>query len=359
MADEIENYIESMDDTLTKDSTQEQQQQQSQSQTQEQAGGDFRTDEQTAQQREQAASSADNKQGQQAAQDQQQQQGQQAAEKSQLRRLGGGNFADQKGNIVDESGRVLARAGAESRLYVKLHQTSSQLTQAQQRIRELEDTSTTSQALNGLPQRLGLNNDDVTAALDLAAKVRRGDAVGAAKEIVAILAAQGHNITDLFGAEVGDSVEMKAIKRMLDDRFAPFDQQRQSQQQDREVQTAARREYDKFVSDNEFAELHQDDIVLVMKSEGLTAQQAYNKLMHFAARIGIDPSQPFEPQIRELQARQGGQQQQQQGQRQQPAKPMLNGGRGGTLQNGGAAPAVAMADPNDDWSSIINGALRG
>lgn len=319
---------------------------------QQQQDGMFRADNAPVDKTAPNADKTNDKQGTQQqpqAKDQQSQQGDKTADPASLRPLRGGVFADNKGNIVDRAGQIVARAGKEARLYTGLASTRNQLEQAQTKIRELEQNGTTSQALNGLPARLGLNTEDVTAALDMAAKVRQGKVVEVAKDILAMLTAQGHNVTDLLGGDVGDSIEMKAIKRMMDERFAPIDQQRQQSQQEEQVRTAAVSAYNDFLDTNEYAELHADDIALVMREEGLKPQQAYNKLMHFVARNGLDPAQPLEPQIRARQTQQPAQQQPTQ-QRQQNHKPMINGVRGNGGTNVASAP---MASADDSWADII------
>lgn len=293
---------------------------------------------------------------QEQAQGQQSQQGNETAKPQSLRPLRGGVFADDKGNIVDRNGRNLANAGREARLYGEHARSRHELQQAQGRIQTLEREMQTNQALNGLPQRMGLGTEEVTQALTLAAKVRQGQVLDVAREVLAMCVAQGHNVSDLLGSDVGDSIEMKALQRMLDTRLAPITQQEQQRQTETAAEQRAREQYDAFLAQNEYADLHADDIVLVMQSEGLNAQQAYNKLMTFVNRQGLDPSQPIAPQIEALRTQQpqpNGQQQQRQQvqQRQQPTqKPMINGARSNPSVT---ATSSQMFGAEDDWSSII------
>ena len=290
-------------------------------------------------------------QPQQSKEGQQPKQVDQTAKPNTLRPVRGGDFMDNEGNIVDKDGRILARKGSEARMRGNLVTAREELTRAQARIQELESTSVNSQALNGLPAKLGLNNDDVVKALDLAAKVGRGQVLEVAREVLAMCVAQGHNVSDLLGNDVGDSIEMRAIQQMLDKRLAPVTQQQEQSQRETVAMQAAKKNYETFVSQNEYADIHGDDIALVMQAEGLNPQQAYNKLMHFIYTNNLDPAAPLEPQVLALQAARAKQPQQQQQQRQVlTPKPMINGGRS-------AGPAAAttqtMFGADDDWASII------
>src|SRR5690606_8061835 len=216
------------------------------------------------------------------------------------------------------------------RLKATLDERTQQLTQISQAVGEV-------QSLARSIQQAGLDNNEVAQAVDMAARMKRGDVLGVAKDVLAIIAAQGYNVTDLLGSEVGDSLELRAMKRMLDERLAPITREEQARQQQNEAAQRGKAEYDRFIAPNEHAEIHANDIVQVMRREGVNAQTAYNRLFQFAATNRLDFSQPLGPQVvaRMNAAKKNGGHQQQQNGRQQ--KPMPNGA---STRGSGAVPTV-------------------
>ncbi len=282
---------------------------------------------------------------------QQPQEGSEGTKQDQLRPLGDGTFADSKGNIVDQQGKVIAERGFAARVYQKTRRQDARIQEQDRTIQELSSRVRENDAIMRASQQYGLSTDDFAQAVDLAGRVKRGDVVGVAKEVVALAVAAGYNVTDILGQDVGDSIEMRAVKQMLDERFAPIQQQQQQGREQQERMQRARTAYNEFVSTNEHAETHADAIAGVMKREGVNAQTAYNRLLSFAAKNGLDFSQPLGPQIQARQAQQG---QQRQNKQAQP-KPMPNGA---STRTPGAAPTVKLADADDDWASIISEVQR-
>lgn len=272
-----------------------------------------------------------------------------------LQRHVSGNFVNDRGDIVRADGSVIAPRGSSRRLFELNGRLQSQNNELSARYQQLERQSQEVRLLNDIPRQFGMTNDEVAAALDLGAKLKRGDVLSVAKDVVAMLAAKGHNVTELFGGEVGDSVEMRAIQRMLDERFAPIQQQRQQQQREEQINAQARQNYNRFVSDNQYADLHGDIIVQFMQQNKTSMQQAYNAVRDFAARNNFDFSQPLGPQIEALMQQR--QQQQQPNQMvQQNGRPMPNGAAF-TRPNGVQPMTPAFADPDDDWGTIIRRAM--
>lgn len=278
--------------------------------------------------------------------------GKKGAEQEQLRPLGDGTFANGKGDIVDQSGKLIAQNGFAARMYhsnrrlkATLEERTQQLTQISQAVGEV-------QSLARSIQQHGLDNNEVAQAMDMAGRMKRGDVLGVAKDVLAIIAAQGYNVTDLLGSEVGDSLELRAMKRMLDERLAPITREEQARQQQNEAAQRGKAEYDRFIASNDHAELHANDIVQVMRREGVNAQTAYNRLYQFAATNRLDFSQPLGPQVvaRVNAAKKNGTQQ---NVRQQ--KPMPNGA---STRGSGAVPTVPLASADDDWGTIISEVQR-
>lgn len=292
---------------------------------------------------------------------QQQQQGQKTPAQQQLRSNSDGTFSDGQGNIVDKDGKLIAQSGYVARMYHTARRMRSQLEERTQQLNELSSTVGELRSLNNSIRQYQLDNDEVAQALDLAGRMKRGDYLGVAKEVIALIAAQGYNVTDLLGSDVGDSIDMRAVRQMLDQRLAPIAQQEQQQRRNDEAAAQGRRNYERFVSENDYADIHGDAIVGVMRREQCTPQQAYNRLLMFATRNNLDFTQPLGPQIEQRQQqaqggnRNGQHQQQQQQMNGQQRKPMPNGA--GT-RSPGAVPTVPLADAEADWGTIISEVQR-
>lgn len=273
------------------------------------------------------------------------------AEKDQLRPLGDGVFADAKGNIVDKEGKMIAESGFAARMYQTNRRLRARLDDQTQL---LETMNTRLQEGNMLMQaaaQQGLTNDDMARAIDLATRFKKGDVLSVAKDILAEVSAAGYNVSDLLGEDVGDSIDMKAITTLLDQRLGPIAQQRQTAEQEQQADVIARQQYNTFVNDNPYADIHGREIVQVVQREGKTLQQAYNALRTFAYRNNLDFSRPLAPQIIERQKQLREQQQNQNSSRQ---KPLPNGAG----PQGGMTDAMPTSGADDDWSTIINRAIQ-
>lgn len=267
-----------------------------------------------------------------------------------------GNLFDKNGNLVDENGTVLAPKGKAQRIYVRAQRLERQLEETTRRLQEAELRGREVQLLNGIPERYNLTHDEVATALDWAGRAKRGDALGVAKDLVAWLASKGHNVSELLGETAGDSIEIRAVQNLLDQRLGPLQQRELQEQQNLQVLNAARAAMQQFLDDNEYADVHQNEIARLAQSERITPQAAYNRLFQFAAINGLDFSEPLGPQIQER-AAQKQQQQQQPSQGQQQQKPLPNGASV-TRANGVEERKPQYADPDKSWAEIISEAMN-
>lgn len=278
--------------------------------------------------------------------------GKKGAEPEQLRPLGDGTFANGKGDIVDKDGKLIASNGFAARMYHSNRRLKAQLDERTAQLNSIAQQVGEVKALATSIQQYGLDNNEVAQALDMAGRMKRGDVLGVAKDVLAIIAAQGYNVSDLLGSDVGDSIELKAINRMIDQRLAPITRQEQDRRRQEEAAQRGQIEYNKFVAQNDYADIHANDIVQVMRREGVNPQTAYNRLLQFATVNGLDFSQPLGPQVVARIEAEKRRAQQSNGNRQ---KPMPNGA---ATRRSGAIPAQPLASADDDWGSIISEVQR-
>ena len=271
---------------------------------------------------------------------------------SELTPLQGGVYADKQGNIVSADGKLIAEKGFAARMHQQNQRFRQQNETLTQEVNQLRERNTELRALDTSMRTAGINADEMAQALDFASRYKRGDVLGIAKEIVALAMASGHNATDILGKDVGDSIDMRGVKAMLDERLGPVAKARQDEAANEERTRVARENYNRFITDNEYAEVHGDAIVRMARAENINMQTAYNRLFQFAVTNGLDFALPLGPQIEERNN----------AVRQQPAtqqptpKPMPNGA---STRANGALPTAQepMNDADDDWGTIIRQAM--
>lgn len=272
-------------------------------------------------------------------------------DKGEIRLRADGTHVDAQGNIVDpRDGTIIARAGSERRWYERHARAEAQVSQVQKENVALKTQMETHQWLNGVPQRFGLQEEEVQNALALAA-VYKQNPVEAARELVEMALAQGHNVSDILGKDAGNALEMGAVRQMIEERLAPLVTTHKQTEQQTERQRNAEMQLQKFIVDHEHSDLH---ITVLDRMIGdnpeLSPEKAYYELKLFCAQKGFDFSRPLQPQLQEAMQRANGP---------APAQPPRRG-----LPNGRTASMsqrevgdTLQVEPATSWSDIIKSSM--
>lgn len=279
---------------------------------------------------------------------------------------------DGQGNFVDaQTGQLVARRGAERRMYEKarkmettLVNTQQELARIQQHTQRLAHELQTRQqqqpeepAVVKTARERNLSDQDMQLGLDIVSQIKTNPVQGV-QWVLQTAMQQGYTIEQLLGqtpdgqSNVG-SLQMGAVKQMIDQAVQPLTQRQQHEQQEAQQREEVQRKYETFVNSHPFSNVHMDAIVdLVQNNPNLTPESAYYEIKLFAQQNGLDFSQPLAPQVQAMQ-----QQQQVPMQPQQPvtAQPPIPGG--GVNPNL-YAQTPRHANANDDWDSIINESMR-
>lgn len=183
--------------------------------------------------------------------------------------------ADRRGNLVDKkTGQIVAKAGAEARMYQKLHRTTQAYTglQAQhtdtvdrlnraveigtglfERLKELQ-----AQQLETSPQKYGLSQTEAIEAMNFA-KEAKTDPIGTIKKLLTRAAASGIDLTSigLSGGNFDPKSLMDLVKSQIDTAMNPLKERSQretaQEQQTREAterENAAKSELNTFLAAN-------------------------------------------------------------------------------------------------------------
>ncbi len=239
---------------------------------------------------------------------------------------------DDKNNLVDAQGQVVAYAGRERRLYETGIQQKAELVRASQQVQTLQAQVNEVKLLNEMPQKYGLDNNQVQQGLQLI-KAYSDDPIGTLKYILTEAKAAGHNLDDL----VGPGTDMTAIGRMLDERLAPLTKAHDAQVQSDESTATGNRLYQEFITKHADATLHEDTLAQMLQADPSTALEAhYWRLKHWVTEKGLDWTKPLSAQAAQPVQQQSAQ---------QPAGAVMPGGATApqavpTIQeSGGMAPA--------------------
>lgn len=270
---------------------------------------------------------------------------------------------NERGDLVDEQGKVIANRGMERRLHSQLERTRETVSTLQERNTELARQVADAQFLDGLPRRLNLNNDDVQIGLGFAASLK-ADPVKFAREAIERAVAKGVALQDIVNDEFIPNVSIAATQRLLDERLGPIADRNKQDQDSVVAQREAEEKTNRFLSDYPDAETHQELVAHQMarlkqeySSRGvspdpyLLAERAWQQIEEFAIRNKLDVTQPLGPQI---EARQNATGRREQPRREQQRRPMPNGsGRGGDV----VERKSRSANPDDSYDSIIREAM--
>lgn len=240
---------------------------------------------------------------------------------------------DKKGNLVNQQGHIVARAGSERRLYEKTTRLESQLKQtktAHENDRQLLQRAATE--IKGMREVYGMANDlrmstrEAMLGLTLVDKFKK-DPVDFFKYVLTQMAAVGQDVSKLVPELGAAAVSPDGIKQLIQQELrgalGPVRETREQDVRQQQAMQDAEREYTQFVDRFPDVTTHEDVIArLIQDDEHLSLDAAYYKLKEFAATNRLDFSRPLKPQI-EARQRSGNTQNATQQRTQQ--RPMPNG----------------------------------
>lgn len=255
---------------------------------------------------------------------------------------------DDKGNFVDEAGKVVASAGAERRMYEKLQRSERSTRHFESETVRLQDELDKNQTLNNLPKQYNLNEQEVGLGLHIINQLKTSP-VEAGRWILQEVMKSGYNLQQILGDVEGvpsSSLDMGAISRLIDEKLSPITNN--FQQQESQTQTTAenKRNGEQFVATHDYADVHLDAIVNLMKSNPqMSSERAYFEVRQYAQENGLDFTQPLGQQIEARRKVDPNVQQSN-----QPNRVMPDGNSASTTTT--QQPTDVNAD--DDWDLIIN-----
>lgn len=271
--------------------------------------------------------------------------------------------SDDKGNLVDKDGNIVAQAGGERRLYEQVQRQTRVISRLEN---ELEQARQGQGDINTVARSMELSGDELRVGGQFVSVFKR-DPAAAARWALQEAINKGYNLNQIVNGNGngqpgangnGGAITPDAIRNMVQQAVQPLLTDREQQQQSEANRQAAEREYETFMAKHEYADVHEDVLSDMLKADrSLTPEVAYWRLREYASQRGLDFSQPLRGQ---MQSRgQGapasnGNATPTRTQQQQPNMAMPNGGA--AMSDADTRPTVA--DPDDGWDQIVSESLR-
>lgn len=260
---------------------------------------------------------------------------------------GKGNRPPGKGDLVDQSGQVIARAGIERRLYERawndararvqpmFQRADSEIARLRGQIQGFEQAANTG-------KDLGLSVTEQVSGMKLMAAYKK-DPERTINYLLTEAKASGKNI------EIGGNLNTDAISRLIDNKLKPITDRDAQERQYTENRQRAAREINQFYGDNPQAQVHEASIAKLMERyPNLTLETAYLRLQNWMLQNGMNPNIPLDKQVKgSASGNNGG----------NGRKPMLNG-RANARELTNVDDAAGQASTNDSYGSIVKRAMR-
>lgn len=205
--------------------------------------------------------------------------------------------ADQKGDIYDSNGALVARQGAQRMIFHRLYPV---IEAKERELNGLRSTVESYQEANALAKKEGLSLDEHGAALQMFVSYKK-DPVKTLNTLLTLAADAGRDVSSIrqpSGPGVADI--RSAVQEIVQEAIKPFsfltEQQREMQEQNAlqdEVVTA----YTAFIEEFPDAKIHEGALASVMRDRGVSNREAYYMVRTFAAERGLDWNKPLAEQL--------------------------------------------------------------
>lgn len=214
--------------------------------------------------------------------------------------------ANANGDLVDHTGRVIAKAGNERRFFESARQAQTQVRQFQSQLDTVQRELSVYKEAAVLPQQLGLQPTEVANAMHFMAHWKKNP-VEAATKVLTDLRAMGYEVEGLGGG----GVDTSAIKQMINEAISPFVNDRQHAQRQAEIEAQVDRELEEFYSEFDWAQGQQTELQNLLNARpNLSLREAALMLEAYAYKHGFDLASPLAEQIEAARTKHATQQQQ-------------------------------------------------
>lgn len=215
--------------------------------------------------------------------------------------------SDDKKNLVDDKGDVVAKSGAERRLFNKFKQENDTLKneietfrkekenivkflpEYQKEFNELKAENESYKEIKSMCDSGEIKKEDLLVGARLV-KEYASDPVKTVKMLLTDLENRGYDIND-------DSInDKKKIEELVNEKLKPFEEEREKKIQEEQKKEYFAKQVQEFYGKYEHSETHSKEIVQLGKKMGGDFVGAYYQLREFYLKRGLDFSKPYEKQ---------------------------------------------------------------
>lgn len=251
------------------------------------------------------------------------------------------------GSVVDQTGQIVARAGAERRHWERANQAAQRAERAEQAHQELQTRFSHLEQGLAAGKQSGLTNDESLAALQAWSWYKR-EPEAMLKWLLTSAQASGYNILQLAGVDPATGgVNIKAITEAIDQRLKPITDRETARIQREQLEIRTDEMLRSFQTEFPNAMVNEDLVVDIMEAQPqLTLREAWLRIENWAIRNGLDSSKNIRAQAEAVVA----------GNQPAPkAAPSLPRGRGGSVD-----PVEGPTSAYDAYKSdsIVAAAMR-
>lgn len=257
--------------------------------------------------------------------------------------------ADNKGDIYDANGSLVARQGAQRMIFHRLYPTieaqSRELGSLRSRIQNFEEA-------NVLAKKEGLSIDEHGAALQMFVQWKK-DPVKMMNTLLTIAEQNGKDVSSIRAGGGLSAADIRtAVQEIVSEQIKPFSfltEQYQQQQEQQQFHEAVATEYASFIEEFPDAKVHEESIANVMRDHNVPAREAYFMVRTFAAERGLNWKEPLAQQLTQRNPSGGGN-----NRRQLPSMNGRNRSQDTHVEEG----AMDQANASDSWDAIARRTMK-
>ena len=193
-------------------------------------------------------------------------------------------------DLKDAQGNVIARGGAERRLYERANNEKVRADKATRESDTLKDQLQAITNAGSVGTQYNLSPEEVTTGAQLIAAYKENP-VGTIKYMLTQAQASGHNVDEL----VEGSMDAGAIKQIVDNALQPLLAEHQERTDTQNTNNEALEIYNTFSTQFPDAYPHEDSLAKLMQQDpGLSPDTAYYKLKSYYLERNLDCTKSLE-----------------------------------------------------------------
>lgn len=207
-------------------------------------------------------------------------------------------------DLVDKDGNVIAKAGAERRIFEenqKLRKDMAQfhaqvLPAIKQQYQAMEQELANYKGVVEGMHAQDLSPQDIQSGFDFVRQWKKNP-----KEVVKfLLTSLQQSGIDIDIEGMSGAIQTSAIKNMLDERLKPFEEERDNARRIAQQEQEVEQEYNFFVQKYPDSVVHDKTLAFMVRNDpNLSPELAYYKLKNYYLQKGLDFSKPLEEIVKE------------------------------------------------------------